>query len=158
MADLGSIAVDADMSEGVASGVLSTLRIRRIVTEESDSQILGRKDLVEGTPSPPSLCLEARGVLKVFAWALTSGSHQISIQVKQAANLSPRPSLRILASPDIGVNADVTDSAPAGTGWVTIGPLSVSPSSDGVLWVQVENNVDGQAGTMPCYWKNLSWT
>ena len=117
---------------------------------------LGGIDNAEGNPSPPSLRLNVRGTYR-FRWTVAAGSRSISIDVKQAVNVSPRPRVTVLANPDIGVNADVQGSAASGAGWVTIGPIAVTPSSAGALWVILEALYDGQSG-IPSYWDHIVTT
>lgn len=95
-------------------------------------------DLTSGNPAP-SLRVQAPGKWR-FRWAVKSGSRSIMIDVKQVSNTTPRPSVIVKANTAIGVNSDVTGTAGAGTGWVTIGPIAVTPSSDGALWVELWNN------------------
>jgi len=100
--------------------------------------------------------LDVRGTYR-FRWTVAAGSRSISIDCKQAVNLSPRPRVTVLANPEIGVNADVQGSAASGTGWVTIGPIAVTPSSAGALWVILEALYDGQSG-IPTYWDHIVTT
>lgn len=113
------------------------------------------KDTTEGNPGQPSLKMD-RAQIWEFFWPVASGAREISVSVKQAANLSPRPRVTVKANADCGVAADATASAASGAGWVTIGPISVNPSSDGVLIVQLENRVEGIY--TPCFWDNISVT
>jgi len=114
---------------------------------------LGGKETSEGN-SQPSLRLDARARFR-FRWKVDSGSRSISVDVKQGANVSPRPTLVILANADIGV-AETTGTAGSGTAWVTIGPVSIAPSSAGAVWVELRSNYDCGNGGAPCYWDNLS--
>lgn len=92
-----------------------------------------------------------------FRWTVAAGSRSISIDVKQAVNVSPRPRVTVLANPDIGVSADVQASAASSAGWVTIGPIAVTPSSAGALWVVLEALYDGQSGC-PSFWDHIVTT
>ena len=116
--------------------------------------VIGGKDTSEGDPAQPSLRLDAKGMWR-FRWAVASGSRSVSINVKQAVNGSPRPTLVVKANPSIGVNSDVTGTAGSGTGWVTIGPVSITPSSDGAVWVELHNNYDSQVLQTPCFWDHI---
>lgn len=112
------------------------------------------KSSTEGNPSAPCLRMESSGVHE-FKWAVSSGSRTISVDVKQAVNQSPRPSLRVMANPDIGVNSDSETSASLSTGWVTIGPVSLSPTSTGALIVHLKANFNGQFGNCPCFFDHI---
>ena len=122
-----------------------------------------RRSDTEGTPSAPSLVIGQPGFWR-FRWSVTSGLHTISISVKQPSNATPYPTMTIKANPDIGVAADVVGTSPGGAGWVTIGPINVTPTSAGVLWVELANNDTGTFDptngsflpSAPCYWDNLS--
>jgi hypothetical protein len=116
--------------------------------------VMGGKDAGVGNASAPSLRLDARGFFRLY-WTVKSGTRTFSITVKQAVNVSPRPRVTIVKNTGIGVNADVTSSAGSGTGFVTIGPITASPSSDGVLEVRLENLLDAAIFEAPCYWDDI---
>lgn len=99
------------------------------------------ESLTEGSPNAPSLCIAQPGFWR-FRWGVKSGTHTIQILVKQnpANAYGLYPSMIVRANPSIGVNADITSVSPGGTAWVTIGPISVIPSSSGLLWVELHNN------------------
>lgn len=153
MADRGSIAYDACQLAQENSYRLLATRIRCIGCDGSE-MVMGSQSTSDGDPAQPSLSLNTKGV-KRFRWVVPSGTHSLQINVKQACNLTPRPAVIIKANPSIGVNADVSGTASAGTGWTVIGPLSVSPTSAGRLWVELWNYVDGQPGVLPCLWDHL---
>lgn len=175
MADLGSIAAiglatRSSRDQGprwALFGVDSALRtkahrdqgprahFRRLVCGDQ-AYALGGRDNAQGNPSPPSLRLDVKGTYRL-RWTVAAGARSISIDVKQAVNLSPRPRVTVIANPDIGVSADVQGSAGGGTGWVTIGPISVTPSSAGALWVILEALYDGQSGCAS-YWDHIVTT
>lgn len=154
MADLGSIGV-------THSGPFQNdgLTVRRTL-KAANCNIDGHfpsasRNNLEGDPAPPCLQLNAGRDYWRFRWIVETGARTISINVKQTENVSPRPTLVVKANPDIGVNADVTETAPSGTGWVTIGPAAINPTSDGAVWVEVWNNIDG---ILPCYFDNIQQT
>jgi hypothetical protein len=105
-----------------------------------------------GNPAP-SMLMQYPAIIR-FRWVVLAGSRSAQVDVMQASNVSPRPKLTVKANADIGVGADVTGSASSSTGWVTIGPLSVTPSSRGVLIIELEcpTRLEGDNG---CYWDNL---
>jgi len=90
-----------------------------------------------------------------FRWRVRTGARSIQVNVKQAVNISPRPSLIVKANPGIGINADVTGTAASNTGWVVIGPVNITPSSDGAVWVELWNNYDAQVYQAPCYFDHI---
>lgn len=110
------------------------------------------KELVEGDPAP-SLLMQYPATMR-FRWAVLDILNSVQVDVKQASNVSPRPTLTIKANPEIGVNADVVGTAASGTGWVTIGPISATPTSRGVLIIELEcpTREEGDDG---CFWDNL---
>jgi len=109
----------------------------------------GRSD-AEGSPTPPSMNLPVRGALRSRA-KVKAGSRSISIDVKQAANLTPRPTLVVRRNPGIGLDADVTATASGGTGWVTV-TASFTATADGAVWFELRNNLDG---FFPCFFDKL---
>ena len=109
----------------------------------------GRSD-AEGSPTPPSMNLPVRGALRSRGKA-KAGSRSISIDVKQAANLTPRPTLVVRKNLAIGLTDDVTATAAAGTGWVTV-TASFTAAVDGAVWFELCNNLDG---FFPCLFDKL---
>jgi len=91
-----------------------------------------------------------------FRWTVKAGARTISVDVKQPLNQSPRPKLTIAANPALGINADVSASAPDGTDWVTIGPVSISPTADGAVWVYLSNELVGVCS--PCWFDKIAVT
>ena len=83
-------------------------------------------------------------------------SGTLKMDMKQVSNVAApyRPSFIVKANPSIGVNADVTGTAGSGTGWVTVGPVTVTPSSDGVLTVELWNNDIGTFNS-PAYFDQM---
>jgi hypothetical protein len=79
------------------------------------------------------------------------------VNVKQAANASPRPSMVVKANPAIGLNTDTTGTAAAGAGWIVIGPITVNPTSDGATWVELRNNLETVTRAY-CYWDHIVTT
>lgn len=97
------------------------------------------KEPVSGSLNDPCLKLEYPGFWR-FRWAVKSGTRTVSVQARQNSTGSFRPSVVIRANPSIGVNTDVSGSAPDGNSWTTIGPLAISPTSVGYVWVELHNN------------------
>jgi hypothetical protein len=95
----------------------------------------------EGSPSAPCLELSQPSMWR-FKWTVGGGNRTISIKSKQATNSisASRPSMVIKANTSIGLNNDVSGSAPSSTGWVTIGPLSFTSNASGSVIVELYNN------------------
>ncbi len=99
-----------------------------------------RQETVDVEGSPYRLALDTPGRWR-FRWGVEAGSRSIECRVKQASNITgQRPTLVVLKNPTIGVNADVTVTAGSGAGWLDMPTASVTPSSNGVLWVELRNN------------------
>ena len=109
------------------------------------------KDLVQGSPDAPCFRMDTPGAFK-FRWAADTGAHTIAIKVKQVANQSPRPTLTVLPNPAVGIADPIVTAAPSGTDWVMIGPVSVTFTAAGVVWIELRNWLNTQFGTTPCYW------
>jgi hypothetical protein len=94
------------------------------------------KSTTEGDAAVPSMWV--RGPYrKSFLWPVDAGTRTISVRCKYSPDVaSRRPSLVVKANSEIGVT-EQTSSAPSGTGWVTIGPITITPSSDGVVEVEL---------------------
>lgn len=118
-------------------------------------QVGASESLSQGYISPPSLQLSAPGFWR-FRWTVTAGTHTVSAYVMQPANLAPFPTLTVQANPAIGVNSDVTVTAPGGGGWVLMGPASITASLEGVLWVLLWNNLC--VANSPAYYGQISVT
>lgn len=152
MADLGSIATKALLVKS-SFKFGNPIYLRKIDLGGQTAIYLGGKETVEGNAQP---CLRMDVMFSMpFRWIIQAGTRTVKVDVKQPINLAPRPRLRILANPAIGINADVDTDAASGAGWLTIGPVTINPSSDGVLKVLLMNLYDGPIGAGPCYWDNL---
>lgn len=99
-------------------------------------QLSGRDD-ADGHPLPPSLKMVRAGAYK-FKWPVAAGARTISIDIKCTVNVAGfRPYMVLKANPGIGVNEDIRATAASGSGWNTIGPLTVTPNLAGVLEVEI---------------------
>lgn len=120
-------------------------------------QVGVRKSTSEGSPAQPSLALDIPGMWR-FRWGVTAGTRTISIKAKQVSNVAGRrPRMTVKANPGIGVNADVSGDAGGSADWVTIGPLTVTPASDGVLWVELWN-MDAVTFDSPAFFDHITAT
>jgi hypothetical protein len=117
------------------------------------------QDAADGNPAAPCLGMKSVAAYQFF-WGVLAGARTISIYCKQTCNQTPRPTMTVLANPAIGVSASVQGTAPSGTGWVTVGPIAVSPSSSGVLTVVLNNWVTGRymSPQSPCLWDHIVTT
>jgi len=112
------------------------------------------KEENEGYPSPPCLRLDYPGFWR-FRWGIFPGQQSISIWTKQVSNVSGyRPQIVVKANPEFGVLSDQTATAPEGTGWVQIGPLTLTASQAGWVWVELWNR-DTYTFNSPCYFDHL---
>lgn len=117
--------------------------------------VFGGEDFVNGNPAQPCLRLDAYGRWR-FRWALAPGNHSFQVNVLQAVNQTPRPTAVIKSNSAIGIAADITVTAVASTGWVTMGPvLFTTTTAIGVTWVELHNNVVCGIGKFPCYWDHV---
>lgn len=89
-----------------------------------------------------------------FRWAVAAGTRTIRVYAKQVTNQSPRPSLKVKANPDIGVAADVEVTVGAGTGWLQTPVATITPTSNGVVYVELHNNL--VSGIDKCYFDVLT--
>lgn len=107
-----------------------------------------RQDTANGYLAPPCLALDYPGFWR-FRWTVLAGAHTVLVYVMQPYNAAPYPSVIVKANPVIGVNSDVTGTSPGGSGWTAIGPVTINPTSEGVVWVELHNNlrVFGQAAS-----------
>lgn len=92
-----------------------------------------------GTPTAPSIQIYGPGVWR-FRWTIRVGTQTIRCACMQVGNGTPRPTMVVKANPDVGLNADVTGTAPSSATWVTIGPLTVTASAVGAVFVEFHNN------------------
>lgn len=121
----------------------------------SNWQVGVSKNTTDGNPSAPCLSLATPGRWR-FRWTVQTGTRTISILAKQNSTGSYRPSVIVKTNSNIGLNNDISGSAPAGAGWVTIGPISFVSTGTDVLWVELWNNVRTQ--TSPALFDHIVTT
>ncbi len=156
MADLGSIAQKGGKGTLGALSPTGPQDFRRIVGVPGPDLFRGlAKDTTDGSPAQPCLQFTQRGRYR-FRWPVAAGTRTLTIDCKYAPNEAPRPTVTIRKNVEIGVNADVVGTAGAGTGWVTIGPLSITPSDKGGVWVELDATHPGN--TFAARWDNLRTT
>jgi hypothetical protein len=115
--------------------------------------VWGGEDFIQGNPAQPSLRMDAKGDWR-FRWALAVGQHTISVNVMQAVNLNPRPSLEIKANPAIGIASDIEVFAGPSTTWTSI-LANVTTTAIGATWVELRCNLDTNVGFSPAYFDHV---
>ncbi len=111
------------------------------------------EDLSDGDPASPSMGMWFPTQFS-FRWVVNPGTHTIQVNVKQDINISPRPSMIVKANSSIGVNSDVSASAPSNTGWCVIGPITVTATAQGILIVELASNITA-IDADPCLWGQI---
>ncbi|MGV0949063.1 MAG: hypothetical protein ACOYB3_00015 [Azonexus sp.] len=166
MADLGAIAKLRNPHfvrrlDGARENVLEhtnfTQLVKRIEFTSGYAMTSGAvKSSTVGNSSAPSLYMDRISEFSI-RWAVKGGvANTFSVYAKQAVAGTLRPRVTAKANAAIGVAADVSATLASGTGWMQIGPVSVTPSSDGVLIVLLENRSD--ASDADCYWDDITVT
>jgi len=85
--------------------------------------------------TPP--CMEMRGYgIFTFLWPVSAGTRILSVWCKHSEH-TPRPRVRVLPNPDIGVTTEVSVESSPTSDWHQL-QLSVTPTGDGVLEVWLE--------------------
>lgn len=154
MANLGSIGTKILLGKGGTQG-FPGINCVRVGPGERLAMGL-TESLTEGNPAAPSMRLD-RPHRRRFLWPVASGARTISVDVKYTVDpgVGSRPKLVIRANTDIGVNSDiVTEASSAVNSWQTIGPVSVSPSSQGVLEIELRWD-SALENAQVAYWDNV---
>lgn len=119
------------------------------------------KEVTLGNPGAPSLRLDYPGFWR-FRWVVKPGSRTISIFANQNSTGSLyRPTLVVKANSNVNINTDLTAVAPAGAGWVSIGPISFTATGTDVVWVEMHNNninmvnINGSLVSTPAYFDHI---
>lgn len=118
----------------------------------SDRLYLGGRDDEEGEPDPPCIRIRLGGSLR-FRIPVDAGMRRVSVKCWEASSLPERPRLVIHPNSEIGLNETLSAQAPAGAGWVTVGPLSFTASQKGGVAIELIS----YRGTTEwdCRWDNL---
>jgi len=151
MADLGSIG-----TLGNYTGQIQDIAPRqnlKVIHCGHVPMIFGGRDTAEVSSS---FRMDSRGTFR-FPVVVTPVSSVFAIDVKQAANVSPRPSMVLLQNTGLGILTPVTGTASSSVGWVNIS-VAVTPSGTGVAAIELRNNYDAQVSGAPCYWNNFTLT
>lgn len=154
MSDLGAIGSSTGGSQ-VAALVECPLMLRHVQLGDADRMVFGaRKEAVEGDPASPCVAVTGR---YERAWRLrlpvrTAGSHTLTCRVKQVDALAARPSIAILENPEQGI-AFQESVAPAGSDWVSVGPINFTTVSP--CGVEVELRVGNSEYEATAYFDKL---
>lgn len=155
MADLGAIAVSTQPL--VHRNDLMRYQVENIEVGGNYFPIM-KKDTNIGNPTAPSLYIQSQGFVS-FTWPVTAGTRTISVttlQTYSSSMASIRPSMIVVQNTVAGVSSSVSASAAIGSGWTTIGPITVNPSTSSALEVRLYNNVGGQV--VPCWFDHIITT
>lgn len=112
------------------------------------------QSMSEGSPSTPSIVLNYASMWR-FKWSVVAGTRTISIRCKQTSNQSPRPSMIIEANPTIGVPIDIETFADPGIDWTTIGPVTITPTFTGAIFIKIKNNSNDYITDTPTYFDHI---
>ncbi len=113
----------------------------------------GGRDETEGNPASPSLRVAGGGVFR-FRIPIDSGQRSVSVKCKETSALAPRPVLRICENGEVGLLAAVEAVAPAGSGWVTVGPATFTATAKGGVVIELVSFSLSWEGE--CYWDSLT--
>lgn len=137
------------------SALPNTWRGVRMVSQDAPAEMLalgaGRDD--DEGESSPSLYFKHGGRIRLRL-AVKAGARIVSIRCKQPDASLPRASARVIANPAIGLTADVSAEAPAGGGWVTVGPFSFTATQDGGVFLELVAPFVGYHGE--CWFDSVS--
>lgn len=111
--------------------------LRHVYLGEHERMSVGTsKSVADGVPSP---CVAVRGRYG-RAWRLRvpvkTGTYSVSCKVKPESAGAARPSVAILENQEIGI-AGQTATAGAGSGWMTVGPMTFTATGDGGIEVEL---------------------
>lgn len=114
---------------------------------------IGRDDS-EGFETAPSMKMRFPAKFR-FRLSVEPGSVGVTIKVKQASNVTPRPTLTLLANAAVGLTGDLSGSAESSEDWVTIGPLEFTATAQGVVIAELacHNVAENEAG---CFWDKFT--
>lgn len=153
MADLGSIATVVEPPVLTWAWRENQLRQIVVIGEVMPMAFGAARDDSVGASAAPSLRMTRYGVYRCL-WSIAPGSRRVSVKVRQTLPDTPRPRLVVKATPEVGLAADLTADAPAGTDWVTIGPLAFTATAIGAVWVELWCLATGTG--VACWWDDLA--
>jgi hypothetical protein len=139
----------AGYAQGISLGGQSAITGE---TYERHLQFSVSKTIAQGSPSSPALEMLYPGMFR-FRWVVRPGQRTVSIRVKQPFNITPRPTLTLKSNASIGIPADIVATAGSSTDWITIGPITATVTTLGVVWVEMRNNLLN--AYTPCYWDHI---
>ena len=156
MSDQGAIGT---LRDGVACLLLATpgqfpviRRTLRLLGVETLHLDAGREN-VDGDPSAPCMRVIRGGTVR-FRFPVSAGNRRLSVRARELSTQVARPELVIKANPEIGLNADMRASAPAGTDWVVVGPLEFAAVAVGGIVVELRSY--GMASEGDCRWDTFA--
>lgn len=162
MADLGTIA----MSEGSIADPrailvtsypkrLNHIRLPGQMEPSSERLNLGGKLDSDGDPLPPCLNMLEGGIIR-FKFPVVAGTRSVSVKVREVSTfVTNRAKLRVLKNASLGIPATLEATAPVGTSWFTLGPLSFTAPTTGVVTVELEA-FNGRNEHSDCRWDTLT--
>ena len=90
----------------------------------------------DGTPAPPCLELRQQGAFRIL-WPVDPGNRVFSVWCRHSG-VMPVPRVRVAASPDLGVSADIIVDAQNVSTWHKITVTVPGVTKQGVLEVYLE--------------------
>ena len=114
----------------------------------------GRDD-AEGD-APPSIHFPRGGSIRLRL-AVDSGERTLSVRCRQTQDPPVAlPYIRILRNEEVGIMADLAQTAPAGEGWKTIGPLAFTVAEVGGIVLELVAPQEGYHGE--CWFDSVTLT
>jgi hypothetical protein len=104
-------------------------------------QIGVTQSYADGFPSTPCLSLQQPGFWR-FRWVVKSGPRAVYVWAQQnSTGSAARPSMVVKSNSVVGLSSDLSASAPNGAGWQQIGPINFTATGNGIVWVELHNNL-----------------
>ncbi len=162
MPDLGSIGVSVGSIDDPRSslGLTGYPRIYRGIrlpggtSPTSEWLSPGGKLDTDGEPSPPCFNVLMGGIFR-FKFPVGPGVRGVSIRARELSTLVPRPKFRVLKNPTMGISSTLEATAPSGSGWFTLGPLTFTAPAAGVITVELVS-FNGDNGHGDCRWDTIA--
>lgn len=127
----------------------------RVLSAEPSAEpyAFGGRDDGDGDDSPPCLLVLKGGRFR-FRFPVAAGNRSLSVRAKETSGLVARPQLVVRANAAVGIATDLVTTAPAGTGWVALGPLEFVASAKGAIVVELVSH--GVAHEGECRWDHFA--